>query len=213
MFATHRRKWILLSLAALGAAGMFFGPDGWHGLDIGPIGATVLYAAIWLFVIHLSIHSNDVFPAHASLSEKQSWVSLAFVLLITFHFLNLLDSLSDMGALADEISNPASRNFGMNLGMLIFAWIVVGGIVRAQNADTVELDERDLRIQRAAHRFSGGLMSMQIIGLIALLAIFPEQAQPWMRPLIVGNFLLGLLIVKTLVESIFLVARYARERQ
>ena len=62
MFALHRRKWILLSLAALGAAGMFFGPDGWHGLDIGPIGAAVLYAAIWLFVIHLSMHSNEVFP-------------------------------------------------------------------------------------------------------------------------------------------------------
>ena len=213
MLALFRRKWILLSLAALGATGMFFGPDGWHGLDIGSIGGAVLYAAIGLFVIHLSKYSNEVFPEHASLSEKQSWVALAFVLLITFHFLNFLDALSDIGAYEDEISNPASRNFGMNLGMLLFGWAVVGGIVRAQNVDTVELDERDLRIQRIAHRFSGGLMSMPIIGLIALLAIFPGQAQPWMRPLIIGNVLLGLLVVKTLGESIFLVVRYAWERR
>jgi len=213
MIALHRRTWILFSLAALGAVGMFFGPDGWHGLDLGPIGAAMLYAAIWLFVIHLSFHSNAVFPEHASLSEKQSWVALVFVFLIACHFLNLLDALSDMGAQADEISNPATRNFGWNLGILFVAWVVAGGIVRAQNADAVELDERDLRIQRAAHRFAGGLMSMQIIGLIALLVIFPERAQSWMRPLIVGNVLLGLLIAKTLAESIFLVSRYSLERR
>jgi hypothetical protein len=213
MFALRRRTWILLSLAALGATGMFFGPDGWHDLDMGSIGAAVLYAAIWLFVVHLSIHSNAVFPEHASLNEKQGWIALAVVLLIAFHFLNLLDALSDMGALADDISNRATRNFGMNLGMLIFVWVVIGSIVRAQNADAVELDERDLRIQRAAHRFAGGLMTLQIIGLIALLAIFPEQAQPWLRPLIAANVLLGLLISRTLAESIFLVSRYSLERR
>lgn len=213
MIGLHRRTRILVSLAALGAAGMFFGPDGWFGIDIGPVGAAVLYAAIWLFVIHLSLNPGAVFPELASPAERQAWVALAFVGLITFHFLNFIVALPSLGTAADQILNPASRQFGFNLGMLIFAWVVVGGIVRAQNAEPIEVDERDLRIQHAAQRVAGGLSSMLMIGLVALLAIFPEHALPWMRPLIVGNVLLGLLIARTLTESIFLVAQYSRERR
>jgi hypothetical protein len=213
MFAMHRRKWILLSLAALGAAGMFFGPDGWQGLDVGPLGAAVLYATIWLFVVQLWRQPAAVFPDDASPAEKQGWVALAFVLLIGFHFLHMLAELPGLGDRADEISNPVTRNFGLNVGLLVPAWIVVSGILRAQDSGQVALDERDMRIQHAAQRVAGGLMAMAIIGLVALLAIFPEQAQPWMRPLIVGNVLLGLLMTRTLIESIVVVARHARGRR
>jgi hypothetical protein len=44
----HRRSGMLLCLAALGAAGMFLGPDGWLGIDIGAVGCAVLCAALWL---------------------------------------------------------------------------------------------------------------------------------------------------------------------
>ncbi len=207
-----RRTQILLSLAALGAAGMFFGPDGWLGIDIGTVGAAVLYAAIWLFVIHLSRSSAGIFPEDASPAERQGWVTFAFVLLIAVHFLNFLAALPTLGAAADQISNSASRRFGINLGMLLVAWIVVGGILRAQNSEGIEADERDLRIQHSAQRAAGGVLSAIIIGLVALLATFPGHAQAWMRPLIVGNVLLGLLIAHTLTESVYLVARYSRER-
>jgi hypothetical protein len=56
-------------------------------------------------------------------------------------------------------------------------------------------------------------MSMLIIGLIVLLAWSPETAQRWMRPLIIGNALIGLLIVKTLSENVYAIARYWRERK
>ncbi len=213
MFALQRRTQILVALAALGAVGMFFGPDGWLGIDVGAVGAAVLYAAIWLFVIHLSRAPTGIFPEQASQAERQGWVSLAFVLLIACNFLNFIVALPALGEAADRLSNPASRQFGINLGMLIVAWSVVAKIVRAQDTDGIESDERDLRIQHGAQRMAGGLMSMLILGLVALLAIFPEQAQPWMRPLIVGNVLLGLLIAHTLAESIHRVARYTRQRQ
>jgi len=46
MTALQRRSWLLLCVVASGAAGMFPGPDGWLGIDIGAVGAAVLYAAL-----------------------------------------------------------------------------------------------------------------------------------------------------------------------
>jgi cytochrome b561 len=154
MTTVHRRSSLLLCLAASGAAGMFLGPDGWFGIDIGPIGSAVLYSALWLLLIHLSKHSEEALPAEA-----------------------------------DQLSNSASRPFGVNLGMLIVGWIVVSGVLRSGNRDAVELDERDLRMQRAASRAGSGLMTL----------------------LIVANVLVGLLIANTLVENLYIVGRYRRE--
>jgi len=67
----HRRSWMLVCLAALGAAGMFLGPDGWLGIDFGPVGSAVLYAALWLLLIHLSKHSEEALPTNAPLAERQ----------------------------------------------------------------------------------------------------------------------------------------------
>src|SRR5262245_12790400 len=116
MTSIQRRSWMLLSLAALGAAGMFLGPDGWLGIDIGPVGAAVLYAALWLFAIHLWRHADAAFPGDAPLAERQAWVAVAFVSLIAIHWLNFLLMLPDLGAVADQISNPASRRFAINVG-------------------------------------------------------------------------------------------------
>jgi hypothetical protein len=213
MSAINRRNWLLLCLVALGAAGMFLAPSGWLGLDLGPAASVLLYTALWLGVMHVSRYSNGAFPEGAPLAERQAWVGVAFVTLIALHYLNFLSALPGLGAEADRISNSASRPFGINLGMLMFGWIVVAGAVRKQNQEVVELDERDLRIQHASGRFANGLMSLLIIGLIVSLAWFPETAQRWMRPLIVGNALIGLLIVRTLSENLYAVARYWRERQ
>jgi hypothetical protein len=211
MTTAHRRSWLLLCLAALGAAGMFLGPDGWLGIDIGPIGSAVLYAALWLLLIHLSMHSEEAFPADAPLAERQAWVAVVFVSLIALHWLNFVIALRGLGAEADQISNPASRPFGVNLGMLIVGWIVVASVLRSGNRDAVELDERDLRIQRAASRAGSGLMALLIVGLISALVTQPELLAPWLRPLIVANVLVGLLIANTLTENAYIVVRYRRE--
>jgi len=190
---------------------MFLGPDGWFGIDIGPVGSAVLYAALWLFAIHLSKHSEAAFPIDAPLAERQAWVSVVFVTLIAFHWLNFVTALPGLGAQADQISNPASRAFGVNLGMLMFGWVVVSGIVRAGNREAVQLDERDLRIQHAADRAGSGLSAMLIVGLISALTTQPALLTPWLRPLIVANALVGLLIAKTLTENVYVVVRYRRE--
>lgn len=208
MTALHRRSVLLLGLAALGAAGMFLGPDGWFGIDIGPVGSVVLYAALWLFLIHLSKNPEGALPADASLAERLAWVSAMFSTLLWFHWLNYLVALRSLGAEADQLWNPASRAFGLNLGLIIFAWIVVTMVLRSGNHETVELDERDLRIQNEAGRAGSAFMAVLIIGLIAALATQPERLAPWLRPLIVANVLVGLLVARALTENVYSVIRY-----
>ena len=212
MTRIQRRVQVLLALAALGAAGMFLGGEGWLGIDFGPVGASVLYGALWVLVIHLARYAGQVFPEEWSPAEKQAWVALVFVALVSFNMINLLAALPSLGAAADQLRNSATRALWTNLGMLILGWIVVSGILRKQDAGSVERDERDLRIAHRAARIADGVMTLFIILLVVALAALPEQSRTWLRPLIAANVLIALLVVRTLVENIYTVLRYRRER-
>lgn len=212
MIKIQRRVQALLAVAALGAAGMFLGGEGWLGIDFGPVGAALLYAALWLFVIHLAKYAGEVFPEEWSPAEKQAWVALVFVSLISFHMMNLLAALPDLGADSDRLRNSATRPLWTNLGLLIFGWIVVASMLRKQDAGNVGLDERDLRIAHTASRFADGAMTLLIIWLVVTLVALPEYSRSWLRPLIAANVLIALLIARTLVENIYTVLRYRRER-
>jgi|KBSSwiStaDraftv2_1062776.scaffolds.fasta_scaffold50153_5 uncharacterized membrane protein len=207
-----RRTQVLLAVAALGAAGMFLGPDGWHGIDIGPVASAVLYAALWLFLVHLAKFSGEVFPEQWSQAEKQAWVATVFLALVSFHVANLLIALPDLGAEADQLRNSATRPLWLNLGMLIFGWIVIGSAVRRQDAGTVQLDERDLRVAHRASRFANAMLALLIVWLVVALVTLPEQSRTWLRPYIAANVLIALLIARTLLENIYTVWRYRRER-
>jgi len=207
-----RRTQVLLAVAALGAAGMFLGPDGWHGIDIGPVASAVLYAALWLFLVHLAKFSGEVFPEQWSQAEKQAWVATIFLALVSFHVANLLIALPDLGAEADQLRNSATRPLWLNLGMLIFGWIVIGSAVRRQDAGTVQLDERDLRVAHRASRFANAMLALLIVWLVVALVTLPEQSRTWLRPYIAANVLIALLIARTLLENIYTVWRYRRER-
>jgi len=207
-----RRTQVLLAVAALGAAGMFLGPDGWHGIDIGPVASAVLYAALWLFLVHLAKFSGEVFPEQWSQAEKQAWVATIFLALVSFHVANLLIALPDLGADADRLRNSATRPLWLNLGMLIFGWIVIGSAVRRQDAGTVQLDERDLRVAHRASRFANAMLALLIVWLVVALVTLPEQSRTWLRPYIAANVLIALLIARTLLENIYTVWRYRRER-
>jgi len=190
---------------------MFLGPDGWLGIDIGPVGSVVLYAALWLLLIHVSKDSEGAFPIDASLAERQAWIAVVFVTLIALHFVKFLGALPDLGAEADRMVNPASRPFGVNLVMLLIGWIVVLGAVRGRNRETVELDERDLRIQHSANRIGSSLMAVLIVVSISALITQADLLLPWLRPLTIANALIGLLMAKTLTENVYAVWRYRRE--
>lgn len=212
MTRIQRRVQVLLALAALGAAGMFLGGEGWLGIDFGPVGATVLYGGLWVIVFYLARYAGQVFPEEWSPAEKQAWVALVFVALVSFNMINLLAALPALGAAADQLRNPATRPLWTNLGILMAGWIVIAGIIRKQDAGGVERDERDLRIAHQAARIADGVMTFFIICLVVVLVALPEQSRTWLRPLIVANALIALLIARTLVENIYTVLRYRRER-
>lgn len=212
MTRIQRRVQVLLAIAALGAAGMFLGGEGGLGVDLGPIGATLLYAALWVFVVHLGRYASQVFPEGWSLAEKRAWVALVFVTLISFHVVNLLVVLPDLGAEADQLRNSATRPLWINVGMLIFGWIVVSSMVRKQEGGDVELDERDLRIAHAGTRFADGITTLLILWLIVALVTLPDYSRTWLRPLIAANVLIALLIARALVENAYTVLQYRRDR-
>ena len=212
MTRIQRRVQVLLALAALGVAGMFLGGEGWLGIDLGPVGASVLYAALWVFVIHLARYAGQVFPEAWSPAEKQAWVALVFVALVSFNMSNLLAALPGLGAAADELRNSATRPLWTNLGILMVGWIVVAGMLRKQDAGGVERDERDLRIAHKAARIADGVMTLFIICLVVVLIALPEQSRTWLRPLVAANVLIALLIARTLVENVYTALRYRRER-
>lgn len=189
MTTVHRRRLFLLILAASGAAGMFLGPHGWFGIGMGSVGSAVLYAALWLLMIHLSRHSVEAFPPDASRAPSLHWFTFTL-------------ALPAPGAAAGQVSNSASRPFGTNLGLLIICWIVVAGVV---------LDERDLRIQRAAGRAGSGIMAVLIVVLISAPVTQSELLAPWLRLLILANALIGPLVPSTLSENLYSVFRYRRE--
>ncbi|HEX6397885.1 MAG TPA: hypothetical protein VFZ95_10700 [Steroidobacteraceae bacterium] len=199
-------------MAALGATGMFLGGESAWGGDLGPVGAAVLYAALWVFVVHLARHAGEVFPEEWSSAEKQAWVTLVFVALICFQVISTLAVLPELGADADRLGNSATRNLGIRIAMPVFGWIVVTSMLARQEPGAVRLDERDLRIAHAASRFADGGTTLFIIGLVVTLVVLPEYSRTWLRPLIAANVLIALLIARALVENMYSVLRYRRER-
>ena len=212
MTRIQRRIQALLAVAAVGVAGMFLGGNGWLGIDFGPVGAALLYAALWVFVIHLSKHAGAAFPEEWSLAEKQAWAALVFTALIGFHVLNLLAALPDLGTEADRMRNSATRPLWSNAGMLMVGWLVVSTLLRKQGAGSVALDERDLRIAHGASRFADGATTLLIIWLVVMLIALPEHSRNWLRPLIAADVLIALLIARMLADNIYTVLRYRRER-
>jgi hypothetical protein len=202
-----------LAWPALGVAGMLLGPDIGTVSTSGRWGGALLYGTLWLFVVHLAKFAAEVLPDDPwSLAEKQAAVGIAFMALISFHVANLLFALPDLGLEADRLRNSATRPLWINLGMLFFAWTLIASTLRRQESGAVQLDERDLRITHGAARFADGSLASLIIGLVLVLVVLPDQSRTWLRPFIAANVLIALLIARSLVENIYTVWRYRRER-
>jgi hypothetical protein len=45
-----------------------------------------------------------------------------------------------------------------------------------------------------------------------VLVVLPDQSRTWLRPFIAANVLIALLIARMLVENVYMVWRYRRER-
>ena len=101
-----------------------------------------------------------------------------------------------------------------NLFVLLIAWAVVADALRGPKTELVELDERDLRMQRSADRAGDWAFTLVVIAVVLLLAFVPaERLAWWLMPLVAANMLIGLLIGRSFVEHASLVVFYARERR
>jgi hypothetical protein len=143
-----------------------------------------------------------------------AWAGLLFLTLILLNFVRFMVATSNLDSPPVSIGELPSRHFMWNLFVLLIAWAVVADALRGPKTDLVEVDERDLRMQRFANRAEDWALTLTAIATVLLLAFLPaERLAWWLMPLIVANVLVGLLIYRAFVEHAFLVARYALERR
>jgi hypothetical protein len=130
------------------------------------------------------------------------------------NFVKFMVTLAHLDSPPVSIAEMPSRHFMWNLFVLLIAWAVVASTVRGPQTELVELDERDLRMQRSADRAGDWTLTIVVIAVVVLLATMPAgRLAWWLMPLITASVLIGLLIGRLFVEHAFLVARYAWERR
>lgn len=215
MAAISRLAWGVLLLALLAACTNLFAPnvEVW-GLNIGTLGATVfgftLWGGAWLF----AAYPDRIFSPDWSIAERRAWAGLVFILLIFLAYLRFMWHVASMSAPPVHFRELPADHFIWNLTVLLIAWAVVSSTVRGKDKDLIEADERDLRLRHSADRVGDWAFTIVIIWCVGLLASQPADHLTWfLAPLIAANVLIGILIAKSLIEHVYLVARYAWDRR
>ena len=215
MFSISRLAWMLLALALVGAmAGLFAPHERVWGLDLGATGTVVFGFALWVGAWLFSRHPDAVFPPEWSIAERRAWAGLLFLALVSLNFVRFMVAVAHLDTPPVSMGELPSRDFMWNLFVLLIAWAVVADALRGPKTELVELDERDLRMQRSADRAGDWTLTLVVIAVVLLLAFVPaERLAWWLMPLIAANMLIGLLIGRSFVEHASLVVLYARERR
>jgi hypothetical protein len=213
MASVSRLGWVVLVVAVIGATASVFGPPGRHwGVDIGATGAALFGTALWSGAWLLAKNPDRIFSPAWPIAERRAWVGLLFVILIFLNYLRFMWALSlhDAPRTLDELP---SRHFIWTVTVLLIAWAVVSKTIGGDATSAVDFDERDHRIQRAADRAGDLAFTVITIACIVLLVAVSEQRlEWWLAPLIAAQVLIGMLIVRTLSEYVYLVVSYVRER-
>ncbi len=150
MLSISRLAWMLLVLALVGAVAGLFGPhERVWGVDLGATGTAVFGFALWTGAWLFARHPDAIFPAEWSIAERRAWAGLLFLTLV---FVELRAVHADTRRISIRapvaIAELPSRHFMWNLFVLLIAWAVVAKALRGPETELVELDERDLRMQR-----------------------------------------------------------------
>jgi len=213
--AISRLAWAVLVLALTGALGSLFGPGvSWSRFDVGSLGGTVFGFALWVGVGLFAAYPERVFPSGWSIAERRAWAGMFFVLLIFMAHLRFMWLLAGLPGVPGSVRELPADYFVWNLGVLLIAWAVVSSTIRGREPDVIESDERDLRLRRAADHVGDWFLTILIAWCVGLLIAQPAQRLAWwLAPMIAANVLVGILIVKTLVEHAYLVGRYAWDRR
>jgi len=215
MHSVSRLAWLVLALAFLSATAALYGPqERWWGVDIGSTGAVVFGFTLWTGAWLFARYPDHIFSSDWSIAERRAWAGLVFVGLVFLNYLRFMAAVAQLDVPPVSVADLPSRHFMWNLFVLLIAWAVVAKTLRGTQTELVELDERDRRFRYEADRAGDWtLTSIVIAGVVLLTTLSAERLSWWLAPLIAANSLIGLLILRTLVEYVFLVARYARERR
>jgi hypothetical protein len=213
--AIPRLATLILILALAGALASFLGPhERWWGLDVGRLGATVFGLTLWAGAALFAAYPERIFPIEWSIAERRAWAGLFFVLMIFVAYVRFMGMLGAMPATPTELGELPSGRFIWNLTVLLIAWAVVSATIRGRDPDVIESDERDQRLRRGADRAGDWMLTTLVAWCVGLLIAQPaERLAWWLAPQIAANVLIGILIVKTLVEHAYLVGRYAWDRR
>jgi len=215
MASIERRAWMLLVLALVGAmAGLFAPEERLWGIDVGATGTVMFGFALWVGAWLFARHPDAVFPPEWSIAERRAWAGVLFLTLVFLNFARFMGAIADLDIPPVSMRELPSRHFLSNLFVILIAWAVVADTLRGPKSELVELDERDLRMQRLADHAGDWALTLAVIAVVLLLAFVPAQRLAWwLMPLIAANMLIGLLIGRSFVEHASLVMLYARERR
>jgi len=215
MLSISRLAWMLLVLALVGALAGLFGPhERVWGVDLGATGVAVFGFTLWTGAWLFARHPDEIFPPEWSIAERRGWAGLLFLTLVFVNFLKFMVSLAHLDSPPASIRELPSQRFIWILFVLLIAWAVVAKSLRGPQTDLVELDERDLRMQRSADRAGDWTLTFVVIAVALLLAYVPAAHLAWwLSPLIAAHALIGLLIGRAFVKLACLVACYALERR
>lgn len=208
MYSAQRLARVLLVMGLLAAGFALFGPsERWGGVDLGATGAVLfmfsLAAAIWL----CATRSEEIFPESMSIAERRAWVGLVFIVVILATFARELLVLSGDAVIPERIHDLFAHGFMQRYLVLVLAWAVVSHLVGRDGG--VAVDERDMRMQHRAGRAADWALTLIVVVAIVVLVSVPRASMSWwLAPVVLANVLLGLLMVKSLVEHVVLAIAY-----
>lgn len=211
---TAGRFWqVLMVVAAFGALAMLFGPASrWFGVDLGATGASLFFLSLAGLITLLAMKPGDLFPDEWSLAERRGWVSLVMTTLILVTLVKYVWVLAGMDPAPTWIGELPRRPLS-NVVVLAIAWGVCEGLLR-RGAGPVSEDERDLRLRLAADGIGDLALSLAIVACVVLLAsLQAAYLEWWLKPLVLANVLIALLIARSLIENLALITLYARARR
>ena len=213
MMSRPLRYAVLVPLSALAFYVLFVLQDvdlGWPGGLAVLVGAWLVWYLLWA-TLQQSAAATDPEGgvAAASPGERRAWIGLAFTTAIVIYY--ALRS-SQMVAVDGSMA-PAASAIGKHIGMLVVGWLVVMQLLRSQQADAVQSDERDRQIEARACGWARAGLSVFVIALAVTFAFSPLDRLAWAQPMAISNLLVIGLMASCMLEYLAIGVAYWRDRR
>jgi hypothetical protein len=205
MTLNHPRNLPAAVLAALAVYLMWLAPDRVFGMDSGLLGSIVLLGTAWL-VVWLWRRVRDVAEDYTSLGQQLAVLGLVFSVAIGISF---CARLRQNGWTVDA---AASWTLGRNVLLMLILWPVSAGILRALRRDDGIEDERDRAIATRASAHAYSALALMLVALIVQLGFGGAALREAATPTSVAHWLIGVLLLSTVVEHLSATLQYRRDQ-